>query len=265
MESRADYVAAKVAENLSYEALLAIIATECRSPNQTAKMCLELGIAPEGEKIAKWVAVLKREFPSSRDFLGTLKRIYDQKTEAEMVAKSLEELSQKTGIKIIDEIGNAMLEVRKNAQRRKLDDKRSQIADGIVAEFDECFLAPWIRRLEERVKRFSANHQPWHLSSKFLGKRVFFNSPNGILPKYLKVDGEWLEFRPGEDYQRNIEIHLWIEVDIKRFRTAYGQKPFDKCEIRTTRSTIRQARALSRWMAKNNFAEIIAITPAPGF
>jgi hypothetical protein len=106
------------------------------SPNQAAKVCLELGIAPEGEKIAKWVAVLKRELPSSRDFLGRLKLIYDKKQETEMAKSNVLPQLDADKIKINDAIDEAIT-------RFRLKEATEKLRWALKKDMEQSFFLPW--------------------------------------------------------------------------------------------------------------------------
>jgi len=269
MESRADYVAAKVAENLSYEALLAIIGAVSPSPNQTAKACLELGIAPEGEKVAKWVAVLKREFPSSRDFLGTLKRIYDQKTEAEMAAKSLEEVSQETDVKIIDKIAESFKEMRLKVRHDKILDRRIVNESQIRNDLEDNFVSPWMRRLTERLKRVKVCGQGGIIIEKKryadTGYEFHYASGKDCLPQIVKGYAGDIVVSFSQEGKNLLTVELRFELKVADIKKAYAQTPFSVANIgislieKAGNRLVRQARALAKWMAKNNMAEVIEI------
>lgn len=79
MASSADDLIGKVTEALQNSLLVAIGAVSS-SPTQAVKTCQELGVSNEEEKLAKWVAVLKRDSQElfGKDFLSTIKEIYEK-------------------------------------------------------------------------------------------------------------------------------------------------------------------------------------------
>lgn len=103
MASSADDVIGKVAETLKNSLLVAIGAVSS-SPTQAVKTCQELGLSNEEEKLAKWVAILKRDSQElfGKDFLSILKEIYEKEGKEMSNRKEEKNILKYEGLTIAD-------------------------------------------------------------------------------------------------------------------------------------------------------------------
>lgn len=131
--SSVDELLAKVEEATRHpKALLFVaLAAECRTPTQTASEAKEYGLSNEEEKLAKWVAVLKRDSRNlfGRDYLEILTEIIEKPERRTKMVQKKEENCKKF---LESHINNAKQEIKGLEEEEK--QQKGQLREIIKTE-----------------------------------------------------------------------------------------------------------------------------------